>query len=467
MIKTAIIIFNALTVCLFSIFFGDTPVEVTGNFPKNVAPSSDFVAEIKIVKGSITGFAKLQLDIPQGFSVKELESKSGNFSFSNNIAKIIWTALPSEAEYIVKFTISTDATASGNKTITSKFSYINNNLKLVAEMQPAEIQIGTTSNLNPISSKEGDSQIPNFTETKTVNPSFENPSNPNPTINCTRKITAGQTSNTFNVEVKIEKESVVGFAKYQEVLPKGYTAKANQTNGSSFSITDNKLKFVWVSLPLDYELNISYTLEKTDAATTNSKLIGGEFSYLVEDQTKKVTMPIELIENASDNVERIVSTPPAPKTIPPVEEVKQPNKIKEEGPTMVEQPTPVEPLAVAESKKEIPVKTESTKTVTIENVIAKKEGNVLFNVQVGAFQNAIKASVLSKKFNLSDPIKSEMSEGFSKFMVGNFSEYKLARNHRETIKQKGCNSAFVVAYNGPKRITVQEALMIANQKWFK
>ena len=59
------------------------------------------------------------------------------------------------------------------------------------------------------------------------------------------------------------------------------------------------------------------------------------------------------------------------------------------------------------------------------------------------------------------------SEGLDKFMVGNFSEYKDARSHREVIKQKGCSTAFVVAYNGAKRITVQEALMITNQKWFK
>ena len=60
-----------------------------------------------------------------------------------------------------------------------------------------------------------------------------------------------------------------------------------------------------------------------------------------------------------------------------------------------------------------------------------------------------------------------MAECFSKFMIGNFGEYKEARNNRETIKDKGCRSAFVVAYNGAKRITVQEALMISNQKWFK
>jgi cell division protein FtsN len=104
---------------------------------------------------------------------------------------------------------------------------------------------------------------------------------------------------------------------------------------------------------------------------------------------------------------------------------------------------------------------------TNSTVVAKKEGNVAYHVQIGAFTNAIASDVLAKKFNINDKIKSEMAEGFSKFMIGNFGEYKEARTNRETMKEKGCRSAFVVAYNGAKRITVQEALMITNQKWFK
>ena len=70
-------------------------------------------------------------------------------------------------------------------------------------------------------------------------------------------------------------------------------------------------------------------------------------------------------------------------------------------------------------------------------------------------------------YGISENIRSEMNSGLTKFMVGKFMEYRLARNHRETVKGKGVNGAFVTAYNGPVRITVQEALMISSQKWVR
>jgi hypothetical protein len=89
-------------------------------------------------------------------------------------------------------------------------------------------------------------------------------------------------------------------------------------------------------------------------------------------------------------------------------------------------------------------------------------------VQIGAFSNSgVSASVLASTFNITEKISSEMQGGFSKFMIGNYSEYKSARDKRESTLSKGVNGAFVVAYNSGKRITVQEALMLSNQKWFK
>jgi cell division septation protein DedD len=460
MIKPLIILFNTVSVFLFSFFFGDTPVTISGSFPKNAKVATEFIAEIKINKGNIGGFAKLQLEVPQGFSVKELDSKTGNFSFANNIAKIIWTAMPSDPEFTVKFTLSADATASGAKTIASKFSFVNNNNKEVVEMTPAEITIGDAPSETPVASSQTPppsetSPTPVATNPTTSTSSLDNPVEPNSNIMCSRIITNGNTANEYNVEVKIKKGVIKGFAKYQEVLPAGFNAKSGKTNGSSFSVSDGKLKFVWVSLPNDEDLVVSYTLEKNDAASADAKLDNGEFSYLENDQSKKIKLPIDVIGSKPADVVKTEAPITTPTTA--AEPVTQQVAASTE-PVKTE---PIPSTTTTEPAKSEPVKSEPKETV------AKKEGNVLYSVQVGAFRNSIASDVLSKKFNISETIKSEMAEGYNKFMVGNFNEYKQARSHREDVKQKGCSSAFVVAYNGAKRITVQEALMITSQKWFK
>lgn len=450
MIKPLIILFNTVSVFLFSFFFGDTPVTISGNFPKSVGVATEFTAEIKVNKGNIGGFAKLQLEVPQGFTVKELDSRTGNFSFATNIAKIIWTAVPNEPEFTVKFTISADASAAGAKTIASKFSFVNNNNKEVVEMTPAEIMVGDAAAATPVAS----SSTPAETTTSSTPPatsatSLDNPTEPNSNIICSRKIVNGTNANEYNVEVKIKKGNIKGFAKFQEVLPAGFNAKGDKLSGSSFSVADGKLKFVWVSLPTDEELVVSYVLEKTSSASADAKLDNGEFSYLENDQSKKIKLPVDVIGTKTETPVQTptVATQPVATTEP----------VKTEPVTTTTEPVKTEPVATTTE----PVKTEPKAAVT------KKEGSVIYNVQIGAFTNAIQSDVLAKKFNISENIKSEMAQGFNKFMVGNFNEYKEARTHRENVKQKGCNSAFVVAYNGAKRITVQEALMITSQKWFK
>ena len=55
-----------------------------------------------------------------------------------------------------------------------------------------------------------------------------------------------------------------------------------------------------------------------------------------------------------------------------------------------------------------------------------------------------------------------------KYTTGDFLAYKQARDGREEIKSNYTfPGPFVVAYNNGERITVQEALMISNQKWVK
>ncbi len=468
MIKPLLILFNTVSVFFFSFFFGDAPVSVTGNFPKSAPVGSEFTAEITVKKTNVSGFAKLQLEVPQGFTVKEVDSKTGNFSFAGTIAKIIWTSVPSEEQFTVKFALVADASAAGPKTIGSKFSYVSNNSKEMVEMTPAEIQIGEASS-EPVATSE---PAPTTTTTEATQPVTTTQPVPTPAttdpqtapvssgseplsdVVCARTITKGA-AGEYNVDVKIKKPGIKGFAKFQEILPAGYNARQGKTNGSSFSVSDGKAKFVWVSLPAEDELLISYTLVKEGTENQDARM-EGEFSYLENDQTKKIKLPFDVISATGDV---IAATGPAGNN---ARQSTTPTPT-ESAPTTNVTPTPTTAVASSEPK----TTTSSDPASTPNAVVAKKEGNVSYVVQIGAFRNAIQSDVLSKKFNISETIKSEMADGYSKFMVGSYGEYKQARDHRENIRQKGCNSAFVAAYNGPKRITVQEALMISSQKWYK
>ena len=64
--------------------------------------------DVKINKGEISNFAKLQLNFPEGFTAELLEGKGGTFTFYDQKMKLIWISLPSDPEFTVKLKVATD-----------------------------------------------------------------------------------------------------------------------------------------------------------------------------------------------------------------------------------------------------------------------------------------------------------------------------------------------------------------------
>lgn len=477
MIKFLIISFNAILFFLIGIFTNADGISVSGNFPKNMQPGSEVEIEVTVTKGGLGGFAKLQLEMPEGFTATEVDSKGGNFSFAPGIVKWVWPALPSDNEVVVKFKLKADNSLSGAKTIGGKFSYVENNAKQVVEMPPVEIIINNegapiADNTSVPSSTETPatptptqaSETPSMASTPTpTNPPVEEnkemtPPTPTTSLNdeppgnitVTRYIKPGSNPDEHLIEMKISKGSIKGFAKYTDELPAGYTAKSVNTSESSFSVADGKVKFVWVTLPSQEEVIISYLLSGRSQSLVN---LTGEFSYLANDQSKKFIMQLVTLPNT-----------------PSAEVVAENSNTTTATPTPTEVPTNT---VVPEVATNTTVPSNPDNNNNTENtdpnppVTENRSGDINYRVQIGAFANsAVTSQLLSRKFGVKDNIISEMQAGLNKFMVGNHPEYKSAHDHRETIKP-AINSAFVVAYNGAKRITVQEALMLTNQKWFR
>lgn len=448
MIKYILIVINSLTVFLYSLFGGDGPVTITNTIPKNIAKGEEVAVEIKIDKGTMTGFAKFQLELPEGISVKEIDSKGANFDFDGGTAKWVWANIPSDNEIVIKLSLIGGNTTDEIKTIDGKYFYVENNAKQVVEMKPVEIAVGNESSSTnksttnaPTTNTETTITTPNESATSqsvSTNPNKE----PIANIDIVRTIEKNS-DNEYTINLKIKKDGTKGFARYSDDLPENLIAKSIITDGSSFSATDGKIKFVWVNVPDKEELNVSYTISGSNA----SLKLNGEYSFLEENQSKKHILKSEVITFGDKAV--AVTTPPVQT------EQTETNK------------TTVSENTVDE--KQTNQTTQSSKANITTETITKTEGYVNYMVQIGAFKNnAIKVSTLARKYKVTETIKSEMQDGFSKFMIGNYAEYKVARNKREvTINNNSIKDAFVVAYNGAKRITVQEALMITNQKWYK
>jgi hypothetical protein len=61
--------------------------------------------EVRLNKGALTNFSKLQVEVPQGLTVKEVESRQGNFEYAESKAKIIWVTTPVDSMVSVRMKI--------------------------------------------------------------------------------------------------------------------------------------------------------------------------------------------------------------------------------------------------------------------------------------------------------------------------------------------------------------------------
>ncbi len=440
--KYILLFVHALTITIYSFFFVD-PVIVKTNFPESAKPGSEFVAEITINKGSLAGFAKFQLELPQGFSAKENDSKGGSFTLSGQTAKIIWTSVPSSPEFSIKMTIVVDASATGDKTVTGKYSYIENNNKMQTEIEPVTVKLPAAS--DPVATNTTPTETTAPTATTAATENTNTVKEGDASVSVTRNITAGQ-AGEYDVELRIKKDGTKGFAKLQEKMPEGYVASAGKTDGSSFSssVADRTVKFIWTGLPPNEELVVSYKLvPKKGVKVPSPASVEGEFSYLENSQSRKYKIEKQDLPGGTE--------PVATNTVEPTNT----NTVAATDPVKTETTTPVDP-----------VKTETTSALNNSPSETTKSGNVHYAVQVGAFRNPVNVAALSARFGLSG-VNTEMQDGLTKCITGKHPDYKKARDARETIKSKGVSDAFVTAYNSGRRITVQEALMITSQKWFR
>ncbi len=501
MLKIAALLFNTFALLIYQLFFADV-VTITPNIPTTSKCETEFIVELTINKGASGGFAKLQQELPVGFTAIEDKNNGASFTFSNQSVKLIWMALPADKEFKVSYKVSVAAGTTGDKIIAGKFSFVADNVKQTVPIAPATITVtcpgsqpavATNTPTTPVTPPAPTPPIapppiapPVSPPTTPVTPPASIPgiitdaSGAEIIIHCIRTTPENAKSpSEFPVEVTITKGNLNGFAKYTESLPVGFSVTVIEAKGAAFSFVDQKAKFVWGTLPSEKEFKISYKI--TVAPNVNAdQVIEGSFAFLnpVTQQTNKVIpQPASIKTGASEITSQPIAsgttptTPVKPTATPAVTPTAVTSAPAEPTTTAsntkpTTAPTPVAPTTTASTTKPKNEKPAKVAKELSASSIPSPQGKAYYKVQILALHRQKTEAVVASLFNITETIEPEMEEGFRKYRVGTHNEYKEARDHREQIP-KAVIAPFVVAFNSGKHITVQEALMITSQKWFR
>ncbi len=422
-------------------------VNVEHQAPSEVDAGSSIEVEITLDKSGVTGPARLKLDFSdaQGLIPESIDNGGASFSYKDETGIFIWTSIQPQEVLVLKYKIKADDNASGVKTISGTFSYLDEEERKTIDIPSIIVTVSakesTAANNETNTTTEEDNTSSNEA---TANNTSSNSILED--VTCNREIS--KSGDDFIVKIDINKGNNSGFARVKEIVPNGFEAEEMEKSGAVFKFVDNNVKFLWTNLPENKStITIKYKLKRTSAPAGTYNLDGefsGEF-LIVNDVPKTVKIPtgkltVEgdgeiLVENNTDNNTNDNN-----------------NKIENSENTSNENKT----------NNEVANNNENTTTIVQNN-----NTNITYKVQVLAAHKTVSNNYIKKRYGYSGSVALENHEGWVKYTTGSFGIYKEARDKRNSLNSLDFPGPFVTAYNKGERITVQEALMLSKQDWVK
>lgn len=464
MVKLVITLLNVLVILVLQIFPDDVSVKL--DVPAQVQAGSEFEVKVTLNKGDLDGFSRFQQNIPAGLTASPVVSSNADFSFSEKRVRFIWLRIPENHEITFSYKVRIDERLKGTFNLGGKFSYIENNERKSVDISPVSVNITPSEKIDP-------SLVVDINDfERTFMPQGSVPASAI-SIACIRQTPVQGNQGDYVVNVLVSKNLTRQFAKIEETVPAGYTAVALDPKDAIFTFKEQKVKFLWMNLPQQPYFTVSYRLIPRNQAKLQAPVIDGDFSYLVDEKTVSVDIiqsDVNLAEIKPENVDQIIASAIANPSMNLAHTETPDNK-----PIEVAGNNTNSAVTIADQKQSqrfTEARTGNTKSNPVRQTSNENKSSlttvdgVYFRIQLAAGHKPVNVNRYFSSLRLDKKILIENHNGWRKYSVGSFGKYKEARDYRVHIQNTTpVKDAFITAYNSGQRITVQEALMITEQKW--
>jgi hypothetical protein len=453
-----ILMINLLSVIALNFLMpGRLGVDIDVHAPSEIDAGHAATIRINLDKSNIRSFARFQHKLPGGLDAEVVNDGNADFRFEDQTVKFIWLKLPQEEEINISYKINVNKRLKGNFQLEGSFDYIDNNERRSVSVGEKMISIRPSPSMDP-------EQLVDVGEFKPlVRPAPQEDYRRQ--VRCIRQRPYQKEGDAFQVNLLVNKGDKEKFAKIQENIPEGYRAVEQEGKGAIFTFKNQKAKFLWMNLPPDRIFVVSYKLVPETDEIDNPD-IEGNFSYIEDRNTREIDIE-ELNVNLEDaDQNHLLSV---------LRDQRPPVITADEGLTANDEEFRYEQSANESVNPQGKVKieiAEEAKRLLEENANLthklEPQSGVYYRVQIAAGHRPINVDRYFDKYDIDKEVRTELHEGWRKYSVGSFSVYKEARDYRVHLwNTTTIDDAFVSAYNDGRRITVQEALMVTNHKWYR